>query len=225
MHNGHESHERSFRTSFGKVKHRFAQLLDIPTNKSFSPLREILLVEPYKHYQREALKAPINLVIHMSYQKAAAKYNAIMPAGISKSTLWHYLHQFSDQLNWWSDLKKIPYRFLIVDGTRVTLMNHLKQTIAHAQLRFALASQGPGKQFEPVSFWFNRSWEDIATDLRKRLDYNKLEILISDGEQGMKENLLLSGMSHQGCQWHGKRDFRFILYTDGLKKAQQKTSS
>lgn len=105
--NGYESHERSFRTSFGKVSYRFAQLLDIPTNKSFSPPREMVPIDHYKHYHREALKAPINLVIHMSYKKAATEYNAILPAGISKITLWRYLHQFSDQLNWWPDLKKI----------------------------------------------------------------------------------------------------------------------
>ena len=110
----------------------------------------------------------------------------------------------------------------MVDATKVTLMNHSKQIIAHAQLRFALASQGPRKRFEPAGFWFNQSWEEIAIDLCKRLDYNKLEILLSDGEQGVKENLLLSCMRHQRCQWHAKRDFRFIPYMDGLKKAQQK---
>ena len=87
VHNGHESHERSFRTSFGKVSYRFTQLLDIPTNKSFSPLRKMLPINPYKHYQREALKAPISLAIHMSYKKATREYNAILPAAISKGTL------------------------------------------------------------------------------------------------------------------------------------------
>ncbi|NOY76649.1 MAG: hypothetical protein GXO76_02135 [Calditrichaeota bacterium] len=221
--NGHESHERSFRTSFGKVSYRFAQLLDIATNRSFSPLRKMLSIDPYKRYQREALKAPINLAIHMSYQKAVAEYNAIVPAGISKSTLWRHLHRFSDQMNWRPDLKKIPYRFLMVDGTKVTLMNPSKQSIGLAQLRLALASTGIGDHFQPVGFWLNRSWDHIAADLRKRLDYNKLEVLFSDGEPGVKENLLASGMRHQRCQWHAKRDFRFILYMDGLKKAQQKS--
>jgi len=219
--NGHESHERQFRTSFGKVHYRYAQLLDNATNKSFSPLRKMLPIEPYKRYQREALKAPINLVVHLSYQKATAEYNAILPAGMSKSTLWRHLHQFSDQMNTWPDLKKIPYRFLMVDGTKVTLMDESKQNIGQAQLRFALASVDVSNPFEPVGFWLNRSWEQIGWDLRKRLDYSKLQVLFSDGEPGIRENLLAPGMLHQRCQWHAKRDFRFILYMDGLNKTQQ----
>ena len=200
VHNGHESRERIFRTSFGEVRYRYAQLLDISTNKSFSPLRKALPIEPYKRYQKEALRAPINLAIHISYQKATTEYNAIMPAGISKSTLWRHFHRFSDTMNGWPNLKKIPYRFLMVDGTKVTLMNHQKKTIGAAQLRLALASTGVGDSFSPVGFWLNQSWEHIARDLRKRLNYQKLEVLFSDGEPGIKENLLLSGMRHQRYQ-------------------------
>ena len=87
VHNGHESRERIFRTSFGEVRYRYAQLLDISTNKSFSPLRKTLPIEPHRRYQKEALKAPINLAIHMSYQKAATEYNVMIPADISKSIL------------------------------------------------------------------------------------------------------------------------------------------
>ena len=220
--NGHESKERRFRTSFGTVSYRYAQLLNVVTKKSFSPLRRALPFEPYKHYQKEALKAPINLAIHMSYQKASSEYRAILPAEVSKSTLWRHLHHFSDQMNGWPNLKKIPYRFLMVDGTGVTLMDHRKVTLGKAQLRFALASLGPGTRFDPVGFWLNRNWESISRDLHKRLDYNQLEVLFSDGEPGIRDNLQAPGMRHQRCQWHAKRDFQFILYMDGLKKPQQK---
>ena len=80
------------------VRYRFAQLLDILTNKRFSPLRKMLSIAPYKHYHR-GTESAVNMAIHMSYQKATTECNAILPAGISKSTLWRHLHRFSDQLN------------------------------------------------------------------------------------------------------------------------------
>jgi hypothetical protein len=32
---------------------------------------------------------------------------------------------------------------------------------------------------------------------------------------------LRSGMKHQRCVWHGKRDFPYLLYADGVKKGKQ----
>jgi transposase-like protein len=89
-------------------------------------------------------------------------------------------------------------------------------------MRWALASQGEGKPFEPVGFWIDTSWKRIRKDLAKRLDYAKLRVLFSDGEAGIEENLLSRRMRHQRCMWHGKHDFPYILYTEGLKKPDQK---
>ena len=78
-----------------------------------------------------------------------------------------------------------------------------------------------GKRFEPVGFWVDKPWSSIRQDLEKRLDYGKLEVLFSDGEPGIEENLLSEGMRQQRCTWHGKRNLPFLLYQDGLKKEEQ----
>ena len=67
----------------------------------------------------------------------------------------------------------------------------------------------------------DKDWASIRQDLEKRLDYGKLEVLLSDGEPGIEENLLSCGMRKQRYIWHGKRDFPFLLYQDGLKKQEQ----
>lgn len=67
----------------------------------------------------------------------------------------------------------------------------------------------------------DKDWGFIRKDLGKRLDYEKLEVLFSDGEPGIEENLLSEGMRPQRCVWHGKRDFPFLLYQDGAKKEEQ----
>lgn len=53
------------------------------------------------------------------------------------------------------------------------------------------------------------------------MTYKRLEVLFSDGGPGIEENLLAEGMRLQRCLWHGKRDFPFLMYADGLKKAAQ----
>jgi len=89
------------------------------------------------------------------------------------------------------------------------------------KMRGALASLGENEPFEPVGFWINKGWSKIKKDLKNRLDYGHLEVLFSDGEPGIEEALLEKGMRHQRCVLHGKRDFSYILYIDGLKKAEQ----
>lgn len=88
-------------------------------------------------------------------------------------------------------------------------------------MRWALASLGVGQPFEPVGFWIGQSWSEIGRELRDRLNYQNLEVLFSDGGPGIQESLLEEGMQHQRCVWHGKRDFSYLLYADGLKKDEQ----
>ncbi|MEA3485392.1 MAG: hypothetical protein U9R03_01650, partial [Candidatus Aerophobetes bacterium] len=89
------------------------------------------------------------------------------------------------------------------------------------EMRWALASLGENEPFEPVGFWINKSWGKIKKDLKNHLDYNRLEVLFFDGGPGIEEALLEKGMRHQRYVLHGKRDFSYILYIDGLKKAEQ----
>ncbi len=96
------------------------------------------------------------------------------------------------------------------------------ETIRRGQLRFVLASTTISSNFETVGFWLNRSWEQIDQDFRKHLNYKRLEIPFSDGEGCIKENMLLPGIYYQRCQWHSKRNFRFLLYMKGMKNTQQK---
>ena len=56
----------------------------------------------------------------------------------------------------------------------------------------------------------------------QRLNYAKLRVLFSDGGPWIAEILLSARMRHQRCVWHGKHDFASILYTQGLKKPDQK---
>jgi hypothetical protein len=109
----------------------------------------------------------------------------------------------------------------MADGTKVHLQESRGKDIGQKELRWAFASTGIGQPFDIAGIWVEKSWKYIAHDLKQRLDYDKMQILISDGGPGM-EALMTEGMRQQGCVFHGKRDFPFILYQDGLKKEEQK---
>jgi len=93
--------------------------------------------------------------------------------------------------------------------------------LGHKEMRWDLASEGPGCPFETVGFWIDTGWDAIRHELENRLNYGKLEVLFSDGGPGIEENLLAEGIRLQRCLWHGKRDFPFLIYADGFKEAGQ----
>jgi hypothetical protein len=160
--------------------------------------------------------------VHVSYRRAAQEVERIGGQTMSPSTIHRRLQEFAGSHAPFGDLKKRPFVWLLVDGTQVHLQGKKGKDLGQAQMRWALASQGEGKPFEPVGFWIDTSWKRIRKDLSKRLDYAQLRVLFSDGETGIAENLLSSRMRHQRCMWHGKHDFPYILYTEGLKKPDQK---
>ena len=74
--------------------------------------------------------------------------------------------------------------------------------------------------FQPIGVGVNSSGEKIGEELTTLIDTTHLEVLFADGEPGI-EALLLPGMRFQRCLVHGRRDFPFLLYADGLKKKEQ----
>ena len=220
--NGHQSKPRQFSCSLGDFSYRFAQLKDRKTGRSLMPLVKSLSIPEQVRFLEEALEPGIGLCAHVSYRRAAAEVERIRGQRMSHTTIHRRLQEFARTHAPFGDLKDRPFVWLLVDGTKVHLQGKKGKDLGQAQMRWALASEGVGKPFEPVGFWIDTSWKHIRKDLAKRLNYGKLRVLFSDGEPGIAENLLSRRMRHQRCVWHGKHDFPYILYTDGLKKPDQK---
>ena len=219
--NGHQRNARKLITHFGPFHYRMAQMIDTQTGKTLIPLARELELTPYRQYQAEALEAGVGLAIHLSFAQASREVIRIRGSGPSKSTTYRWFREISKAHGTWPAMKEIPYRFLMVDGTKVHLQGPGGVDLGQKEMRWALASLGPGHKFEPVGFWIGKGWAEIRQDLKKRLTYKRLEVLFSDGGAGIAENLLAKGMRQQRCLWHGKRDFPFILYADKIKKAEQ----
>jgi hypothetical protein len=218
---GHQR-ARTLRTSFGPFKYRFAKLKNMDTRQILIPLREALQIPKYRQYQNEAMEPAIGLSVHLSYNRSDLEVDRILGSGASRWTVWRRLHEFSSSQCHFQDLKKIPYIFLLVDGTKVQLQGPRASNLGKKEMRWALVSKGVGHPFDFAGIWIAWSWEQIAEDLKDRLSYENLEVLLSDGGPGIIENLLAPGMRLQRCTVHAKRDFPYILYQDGLKKKGQR---
>ena len=220
--NGRRRKPRQIRTAYGLFGYRVGRVLDKETKKTWSPLWQAIGLPAYRRTMEESAEGGVGLVCHVSYGKSVKEIDRILGTQMSKSALHREVQRFGREICRWPEMKKIPYRYLMVDGTKV----RLQQTDAKGhgkkvEMRWALASLGEKQSFDLVGLWIDKTWEQIRIDLDKRLKYSNLEVLFSDGGAGIKEHLSEPGMRHQRCIWHGKRDFPYILYGDRLKKRQQ----
>lgn len=213
---------RTFKTSFGSLTYGFQKLKNTDTKQILIPLRDELKIPRYRQYQDESMESAIGLAAHLSYSRSDKEVERIRGSGASRWTVWRRLREFSDAQCQFPDFKKIPYIFVLVDGTGIHLQGPRGVDIGQKRMRWALASTGVNQPFDIVGIWVDKTWKAIAQDLKERLDYQKLEVLISDGGPGIQESLLTEGMRHQRCTFHGKKDFPILLYQDGFKKKQQK---
>lgn len=219
--NGTQSKARQLRCSLSPIRYRLAQMMDRKAGKSFTPLVQALAIPAHDHYLEEALEPSLGLVVHVSFRRATSEVERIQNQSMSPATVHRRLQEFAQTHSPFGEMKHIAFRFLLVDGTKVHLQGPTGEDRGQAEMRWALASLGAQSRFEPVGFWVNTNWAKIRQDLNRRLNYRRLKVLFSDGGPGIEENLLGTGMKPQRCQWHGKRDFPYLLYADGIKKAQQ----
>lgn len=221
--NGLRAKPRQVRTAFGKFHYRLARVLDKHTGHTFCPLPGEIGLDAYQRTVEASGEGGSGLVCHVSYRKSVKEVDRMLGTQMSKSTVHRQTQRFGNQQCGWPDMQRINYRFLMVDGTKVRLQQRGKDGMRSkkGEMRWALASVDEKQPFELVGIWIDESWKHVRQDLERRLNYDKLEVLFSDGEPGIEENLLSSGMRCQRCVWHAKRDFPYILYADQVKKSQQ----
>jgi transposase-like protein len=219
--NGRQPNLRKFLTSFGELRYRLAQMMDHRTGAVFCPLAKRLAIIPYRQYQRESLEGGIGQAVHLSYRLAASETRRLLGHGPNKSTLHRRLQELAEDHGAWPALKHRPFKFLMVDGTKVALQEQ-GRSLGHSELRWALASEDVGRPFSLVGFWVNQNWESIRRELSRRLNYSRLRVLFSDGDPAIEDYLLSARMDQQRCIWHGQRDFSFLLYADRVKGKAQK---
>lgn len=215
---------RQFRTPMGKVTVRFIKFVDSRDGHVCMPGRRALDVPAYKRWLPWCLTPAAGLLAKVSFMHGSKEAARLQGEAPSKSTIQRRLPDLIGNGDFTPYLRKRRFRYLMVDGTGARFQNRAdddRPKFYEGEIRFAFASVGENKSFELVGMWVEKSWKDCAQELYSRMSTDRLEVLICDGGPGIEDAFALPGMRIQRCQWHGKRDLSFILYQDGVKKAQQ----
>lgn len=119
--NGHQPNARKLITHFGVFRYRMVQMIDRMRKKAIIPLAKELALAPYRQYQAEALEGGVGLAIHLSFAQASREIMRIRGQGPTKSTTYRWFREIAHTQGRWPPMKEVPYRFLMVDGTKVHL--------------------------------------------------------------------------------------------------------
>ncbi|MDK2897371.1 MAG: hypothetical protein PWP04_1491 [Candidatus Atribacteria bacterium] len=159
VHNGYQTKERELRNSLGLFHYRLAWSYDKVEQKTVVPLRATGFLLQDRRYTEEATEAGIGLVIYLSYGWSSKEMARIREQvlSVSASTLHRRLREFAQQQCSWPDLKKLPYRFLMVDGTVVRLQGYKGTNLGRGEMHWTLSPLGKDEPFEPVGFWIEKS--------------------------------------------------------------------
>lgn len=155
--NGHQTKARRFSCSLCDFSYRFAQVKDRRTGKTLTPLVKVLSIPERVRFLEEALEPGIGLCAHVSYRRAAGEVERIGGRTMSHTTIHRRVQEFARTHAPFGVLKDRPFVWLVVDGTKVHLQGTKGKDIGQVEMRWALASEGEGKPFEPVGFWIDTS--------------------------------------------------------------------
>jgi hypothetical protein len=156
--NGSQSKPRYLKSSLGSVADRFAQLKDRQSGRSLMPLVEALAISAYDHYLEEALEPGIGLSVHVSYRRATSEVERLGGQSMSHSTVHTRLQKFARSHDPFGPMKDRPFRFLVVDGTKLHLQGPAGKDLGQVEMRWAMVSLGSLSRFEPVGFWIDTEW-------------------------------------------------------------------
>jgi hypothetical protein len=216
--------KREFRTPMGKTTVWFTKLKDLESGEIVAPGKQKLDVPGYKRWLPWCLTPAAGLLAKVSFAQSSKETRRLQGDAPSPSTIHRRLPDLVGNGAFQPYLRKRQFKYLMVDGTGARFQKRCTNEpdiFYEGEIRFAFASTGEGKPFELVGMWVQKTWKECAEELYKRMSTDRLEVLICDGGPGIEDAFVLPGMRLQRCQWHGKRDLSYILYQDGVKKAQQ----
>jgi hypothetical protein len=223
-HRGYQN--RTLRTSVGPLNLRFIRLKDREANKSSCPGMKFLNCPSHVRWTDQVMTDAVGMVPFMSFQNSSNEYKEQHGYGPGKSTVHRRLEGLVGIGGDFKPyLKKRHFRYLQVDGTGARFQDRsdaAEDKFYAGEVRFAYASTGENQPFELVGLWIEKSWKDCAMELYSRMSTERLDVLISDGEEGILSAFLMPHMRPQRCHVHALRDLSYVLYGDGQKKAQQK---
>lgn len=213
----HDQLDRQFRTSVGNVTIRWRRLKCSRCGKTIIPLRDFLGLELYQSKTSELEKMVTEVVSEQSYRRSSSHLGIIGNIPVPKSTAHRWVVQSQcDQI----DTGKETFDLLFADGTGYKRRPDKDEGINNrGELRLALAVDKSGS-IVPLGAFSGKSWGEISTIIKGQRKTNKpvADVLISDGEQGLAQNLAGLCADQQRSHWHLVRDLNHTLWQEDADK-------
>lgn len=212
---------RQFRTSVGTVKIQWRRLRCCNCGCTNIPLRDFLGLKPYQSKTSELEKMVTEVVSEQSYRRSSSHLEKIGSIPVPKSTAHRWVMQSDcDQI----EAKEQTLDQLFADGTgykrRPDPDNGLNN---RGDLRIALGVDKSGSIL-PLGAFSGKSWDHISSTIKDQIgtDQPVADMLVSDGERAIAENLAELCNGYQRCHWHLVHDLNYTMWQDGAGKRQRK---
>lgn len=211
---GETGRERSFTTLLGEVKLRLREVKCRSCGARLRPLLGWLGLAPYQREEIGIKQKGIDLAVDLSYRRGARQMESLSGVRVSRTRLNSWVKGTEIELD--LSLEDWP-KPIYADGT-----SYHRQDGTEGQVKLVLVKGFSGR-VDGVKLYVDRSWEEIGKEIKSCVGEERLRgcVLLSDGEEAIERNLLVEGMEHQRCQWHGWKDMGYMLWAEGMSKEER----
>jgi len=201
---------RTLNTDLGEIAFRVGYVRCRTCGRKFSPLLDVLGLASHERHGGWLEREVVEATARTSFRRAAGEIRGLRGVPVSRSSS----HRWAAGLKL-PEVNPPPLELLMGDGT-----GYKKRHGRRGELRVAIGVTGDGCVV-PLGTWSGRSWRQIAAQLKRRLPKKARPALaVTDGEKGLDDHFASLARRAQRSRWHLLRDFRVLLWHDGLKKGQ-----
>lgn len=211
--------ERRMRTSLGEIDFTWRRVRCRHCGRSVIPLREFLGLRPYQSKSSELEQVVAEVVSEQSYRRTSSHLDSIGRIPVPRSTAHRWVMQSGcDEVS----MSDETFQTLLADGTGYK-RRPTAQRDNQGQLRIALGIRGDGKVV-PLGAWTESTWEQVAAAVGEGLPEGKkrAELLVSDGEPGLPQNMGPLAEQEQRCHWHMVHDLDARMRHDQAPKPERR---
>lgn len=214
---------RRLRTSIGTIHLHWRRLRCVHCGRSFVPLREFLGLECYQSKTNELERIVTEVVAEQNYRRLTRHLELIGMIPVPKSTAHRWVAA--------SDCDEIvtagkTVQELLADGTGYKRRPDASAGVSnHGEVRVVLGVS-PGGTVIPMGAWSGKSWEEIGEAIApKEAKTGPIaEVLVSDGEQGIVEELARLVNGEQRCHWHQIHQLGYFMWRDDAPRDDRRAA-
>src|SRR3989338_1255374 len=216
---GYRPEERRGKTDVGKISFRVGYVECTGCEKKFSPIMEVLAIEPKVKHTTGLERVASEAVMKTSYQRGEEEIVGWGAAPVPKSSAHRWV--VGRELPA-SEVKAIQTG--MADGTKFK-----KWPGERGELRIVIGL-GKDQKVRPVGVWAGTSWGEIGKEVRKILrtgqeDEVQLKLFAEDGERGIDKHLASVADESQPCIWHLPRDLGYAMWEDKAPLSERRQKS